>query len=341
MPATAVPVTCRIPPLKTTGPRVERLSLADMLNSPAASVVPPVYVLLPVSVKIPRTACVKLPEPAIAPPNVGVPERLKTSALLSVTGPAPKAPEAPPLPTCSVPPVIVVRPVYVHRAGQREHAGAELDQGGAGSIVAQHAGVGCAGIVGTYRQGDGRAGGIREDQVAAAGQAAEGSGHETTKAQRTGAAYIQGTILDRQAAAQGERSPADERVARVDVRGGEGQHARTSLRQTAAAADDIGHGKHVGRIGDVKAAIECSPVDRRVVPDAGNGRSGDLQDSAVENDRTARGKTGAGGNAQFARGQRCAARVGVAARKRQYPRASLCQLPEPVIAPPNVGRRRG
>jgi hypothetical protein len=49
--------------------------------------------------------------PLMALAIVTVSDRLKTSVSLLVTGPVPSVPLVPPLPTCSVPLVIVVVPV--------------------------------------------------------------------------------------------------------------------------------------------------------------------------------------------------------------------------------------
>jgi hypothetical protein len=78
-------------------------------NAPACTVVAPRYVLVPVSTVVPAPACVTLPLPEMAPPNVALSERLKTSAPLLATSPMIEPP-APPLPSCSVPAVMVVPP---------------------------------------------------------------------------------------------------------------------------------------------------------------------------------------------------------------------------------------
>ena len=60
---------------------------------------------------VPVPAWVRLPLPEMALPTVRVAELLKASALLLTTLPVPSEPVAPPLPTCSVPPEIVVEPL--------------------------------------------------------------------------------------------------------------------------------------------------------------------------------------------------------------------------------------
>ena len=59
---------------------------------------------------MPVPICLTAPAPEIAPLKVAVSERLKASVPLFVTPPA-MLPEVPPLPSCSVPPEIVVPPL--------------------------------------------------------------------------------------------------------------------------------------------------------------------------------------------------------------------------------------
>ena len=78
-----------------------------------------------------------------------------------------------------------------------------------------------------------------------------------------------------------DRAGRDGRAAAVGIGAAQEQRAGAQLAQAARAADGIADGKHVGRGGDVEATIERRPVDR-VVSQAGDGRSGDLQGPAVE-----------------------------------------------------------
>ena len=75
-------------------------------------VVPPVYVSLPASVRMPMPACIRLPLPLMTWGNVTASPWLKTRLPLSNTLLVPpiEAP-LPPLPTWSVPAEIVVLPV--------------------------------------------------------------------------------------------------------------------------------------------------------------------------------------------------------------------------------------
>ena len=64
---------------------------------PALIVVPPEYVLAPVSVRMPAPSLVPLPVPEIMPSYEMLSDRLRTSAPLFVTLPVIE-PEVPPLP---------------------------------------------------------------------------------------------------------------------------------------------------------------------------------------------------------------------------------------------------
>ena len=59
---------------------------------------------------VPVPSCAKAPDPEMTPPKVNVSERLMAKMPLLVTLPAIE-PLAPPLPSCRVPPLIVVPPV--------------------------------------------------------------------------------------------------------------------------------------------------------------------------------------------------------------------------------------
>ena len=59
---------------------------------------------------VPEPICANAPLPEITPPNVNVSERLIAKTPLSTTLPA-IDPLAPPLPSCNVPPVMVVPPL--------------------------------------------------------------------------------------------------------------------------------------------------------------------------------------------------------------------------------------
>jgi len=69
--------------------------------------------LAPVSVVVPVPAWVSVPVPLIALATVRALLRLIVNAGVIDDAPAPSAPVVPPLPTCSVPALIVVTPVYV------------------------------------------------------------------------------------------------------------------------------------------------------------------------------------------------------------------------------------
>ena len=78
--------------------------------APELTVVEPLYVLLPVKINVPHN-CVSEPLPEMALATVGLPDRSKTSAALSVTAPEPSAPLVVALPTWSVPLLTVVTPL--------------------------------------------------------------------------------------------------------------------------------------------------------------------------------------------------------------------------------------
>ena len=67
--------------------------------------------LAPVSVVVPAPSFVTLPDPLIAPPKAEASLRLKISAALFTTLPA-RLPAVPPAPTCRVPALTVVPPLY-------------------------------------------------------------------------------------------------------------------------------------------------------------------------------------------------------------------------------------
>ena len=102
-----------VPPMTMAMPPV-RLPLVPPLPScsvPAEIVVPPREGVAAQQGQKPVPACVRLPLPLMTPPNVEAPGRLKTRTPLSISGPVPKLPATMPLPTCSVPPEIVVPPL--------------------------------------------------------------------------------------------------------------------------------------------------------------------------------------------------------------------------------------
>ena len=66
---------------------------------------------MPASTRVPVPLFVIEPEPVMALLNVMVPVRRTSNALLSVMGPVPSTPVAPPLPTCKVPPLMAVPPL--------------------------------------------------------------------------------------------------------------------------------------------------------------------------------------------------------------------------------------
>ncbi len=65
--------------------------------------------MVPVSTSVPLPAWVRPPLPLIVPPSRVLPATLEISAPLLVISPV-IAPLAPPLPTCSVPPALMVVP---------------------------------------------------------------------------------------------------------------------------------------------------------------------------------------------------------------------------------------
>ena len=62
---------------------------------------------------VPRNTFLSVPVPLSAPVIVVLPDRLYVRLALSVIAPVPRLPVVPPLPTCSVPAVMLVVPVYV------------------------------------------------------------------------------------------------------------------------------------------------------------------------------------------------------------------------------------
>ena len=61
---------------------------------------------------MPARPCVTVPVPLMTPPTASAASlRLKVKAALSTTAPVPSWPVVPPLPTCSVPALIVVVPL--------------------------------------------------------------------------------------------------------------------------------------------------------------------------------------------------------------------------------------
>jgi hypothetical protein len=67
-------------------------------------------VWVPVSVVVPAPICVTRPVPEMTPAKLRALERLKTSVPLSTTSPVIE-PVVPPLPSCRVPPEMVVPPL--------------------------------------------------------------------------------------------------------------------------------------------------------------------------------------------------------------------------------------
>ena len=78
---------------------------------PLLTVVPPVYVFVPVRTSIPGPVIVMLPLPLIAPANVWLLGLANVSRALSVMPPATEPFLLAPSPSCSVPSVIVVPPM--------------------------------------------------------------------------------------------------------------------------------------------------------------------------------------------------------------------------------------
>ena len=70
-----------------------------IFNVPAETVVVPVYLLLPVSVVVPKPICLTSPVPVIGAVTERVSLRLKISEPLFETVPLPIVPEVLPLPT--------------------------------------------------------------------------------------------------------------------------------------------------------------------------------------------------------------------------------------------------
>jgi hypothetical protein len=67
------------------------------------------FVLFAINVNVPAPDCTKLPVPLTTPPKVTASLRSKANVPLSVTFPV-MLPVAPPLPSCSVPALMVVPP---------------------------------------------------------------------------------------------------------------------------------------------------------------------------------------------------------------------------------------
>ena len=109
---------CRssVPPLTVTPPVPSAWAL-PICNVPLLTVVPPVWLLLPLRTMVPAPSCIMPPDPATVAaksvPWVRVLERLNASvALLTMALLAESEPVAPPSPSCSVPALIDVAPVY-------------------------------------------------------------------------------------------------------------------------------------------------------------------------------------------------------------------------------------
>ena len=62
---------------------------------------------------VPEASLVNVPAPEITPLTIELPVLLKINAVLFTTLPEPKAPVAPPAPTCKVPALILVVPLLV------------------------------------------------------------------------------------------------------------------------------------------------------------------------------------------------------------------------------------
>ena len=111
----AVPVTCKVPPLKTNALALPRLASAETLKTPVVRVLAPVNVLVPERMVVPLPAWVTPPVPLMtllkSMPWVRMSERLKmrmpllTMALLRLSDPL-----VVPLPSCRVPALTVVSP---------------------------------------------------------------------------------------------------------------------------------------------------------------------------------------------------------------------------------------
>src|SRR2546421_373351 len=104
-----VPVPASVPPELTVAPLDDAID-PFTASVPALMGTPPAKVLLPVRTVVPVPSCVTAPLPEMLPPKVNVSERLKLRTPLLKTLPR-IDPEAPPLPSCSTPAVIVVSPV--------------------------------------------------------------------------------------------------------------------------------------------------------------------------------------------------------------------------------------
>ena len=112
----AVPVTCKVPPLKTNALALPKLASTETLKTPAVRVVVPVNVLVPLRMVVPLPAWVTPPVPEMrllkSMPWVRMSERLNTRlALLTMALLRLSDPLVPPLPSCRVPALTVVSPV--------------------------------------------------------------------------------------------------------------------------------------------------------------------------------------------------------------------------------------
>ncbi len=102
----------RAPSLATSPVMAPVLPPLPICSVPAEMVVPPPWLLAPVSVSVPVPAWVRVPWPDTSPVKVRSSDRLKTSAASTLTLPA-RLPDVPPSPTCSVPPEMLVPPSWV------------------------------------------------------------------------------------------------------------------------------------------------------------------------------------------------------------------------------------
>lgn len=118
-PPVAVPAEVAAPALSTKALSlvlfVPMACVTDRLPSAAKLMVPPVIETLRSTAKslpAPVMVALTLPAPVMVLAMVVSAERtyLKVALLLSVTSPTPKVPVLPPLPTCKVPPLMVVVP---------------------------------------------------------------------------------------------------------------------------------------------------------------------------------------------------------------------------------------
>jgi hypothetical protein len=105
----SVPVPPTVAPAFTVRP-LDLLIEPFTSSVPPLTVVGPVYVSMPPSVVTTVPVCVSAPVPEMTPLSASVPVRLIASVPLFTTSPTIE-PVAPPLPSCSVPPLMVVPPV--------------------------------------------------------------------------------------------------------------------------------------------------------------------------------------------------------------------------------------